>query len=67
MAQHWPTAAVTTTRSTVKNKDPYRGPRRVDFRPPDEEFGLEEAQNLRSGGALPPKKKPHMWAAAVRR
>ncbi len=35
------TAAVTTTRSTFKIEDPSRGPGRVNFRGPDEGFGLE--------------------------
>ncbi len=35
------TAAVTITRSIFKIEDPSRGPGRVDFRGPDEAFGLE--------------------------
>ncbi len=36
-----PTPAVTTTRSTFEIEDPSLGPGRVDFRSPDEGFGLE--------------------------
>ena len=52
------TAAITTTRSTFEIEDPSRGPGRVDFRSPDEGFGLEGTpQNLRSRGTRPPKKR----------
>jgi hypothetical protein len=37
----WCAAAVITTRSTFKIEDPSLGPGRVDFRAPDEGFGLE--------------------------
>ncbi len=60
------TAADMTTRCAFKIEDPSRGPGRVDFRAPDEGFGLE--------GTLKPKiqrdpsqkkSKPYIWAAAV--
>ena len=55
-----------TTRSTFKISDPSLGPRRVDFKAPDEGFGLEETPKPKiQGDPSPPKRKPYMWVAAV--
>ena len=60
------TAADTTTRSTFKIEDPSLGPGRVDFKAPDEGFGLEGTPKPKiQRDPSPPKRKPYMWAAAV--
>ena len=45
--RHAVTAADITTRSIFKIEDPSRGPGRVDFRGPDEGFGLEGTPKLK--------------------
>ncbi len=57
-----------TTRCASKIEDPSRGPGRVDFRAPDEGFGLEGTPKLKIQRNLSPEKgEPYMWYAAVLR
>ncbi len=50
------TAADMTTRCAFKIEDPFRGPGRVHFGAPDEEFGLEGTPKPKIQGGLPPQK-----------